>query len=291
LVLDAGNGAWSTLAPSLFEALGFVVHRLFCQVDGRFPNRAPDSARAANLSRLQMEVRNSKADVGIAWDGDGDRVSFVDNDGNFVSADEISMFIARKLLSGRPGERVTYDIKLSDAFRRVVLSLQGIPLIERSGHTFLKRRVIESHCLLGCEISGHYFFRELHGGDDGLFAALHIVELLQNGKCFAQLRQELPRFYITPDLRLPAEDAAYETVVMRLRKTLQPASEIEVDGVRIETDEGFTLVRRSVTEPVITIRMEGFSQESLQALMNKVKSSLIEFSQAIQTQISQESKT
>lgn len=288
LVLDAGNGAWSSLAPPIFENLGFSVHPLFCEADGHFPNRAPDSARAANLTRLRSEIKTLQADVGIAWDGDGDRVAFLDNRGTFVSADEISMMMARKLLTGRPGEKVAYDIKLSDMFRKIVLELSGIPLVERSGHTFLKRRVIDDHCLFGCEVSGHYFFRELRGGDDGVFAALHVLELLQNGKRFDELRQELPRLHVTPDLRLTISGDLYDSIIERLRKRLKPSAELAIDGLRMETADGFILVRRSVTEPAITIRIEGHTDDSLRDLIDTCSSALSEFSETIRTQIQEE---
>ncbi len=288
LVLDAGNGAWAELAPPIFENLGFPVDRLFCDIDGTFPNRSPDCARSANLTRLRATVRASKADVGIAWDGDGDRVAFVDNLGKFVSADEISMLLARKLLAGRPGEKVAYDLKLSAVFRKIILEMGGTPLIERSGHTFLKRRVIGDHCLFGCEISGHYFFRELQGGDDGMFAALHVLELIQNGRSLAELRQELPRMYMTPDLRLPIRAHEYDSIIHRLRQSVRPLDEATIDGVRMQTNDGFVLVRRSVTESAITIRIEGLTEPSLQNLVDVCSSALPEFSHAILAQILQE---
>ncbi|MFN7994319.1 MAG: phosphomannomutase/phosphoglucomutase [Bryobacteraceae bacterium] len=288
LVLDPGNGAWAELAPPVFERLGFAVDCLFCEIDGNFPNRPPDCARSANLVKLRTAVRANKADMGIAWDGDGDRVAFVDHHGKFVSADEISMLLARKLLAGRTGEKVAYDLKLSAVFRKVVLEMGGIPLTERSGHTFLKRRVIGDHCLLGCEISGHYFFRELHGGDDGMFAALQLLELLQEGRSLAELRQELPGMHMTPDLRLPLQADEYDSIILRIRQAVHPDEETAIDGVRMQTEDGFVLVRRSVTEPVITMRIEGLTALSLQKLVDRCASALPEFTEAIFAQILQE---
>ena len=288
LVLDPGNGAWSELAPLIFEKLGFPVDRLFCEIDGSFPNRSPDCARSANLAKLKAAVRANKADVGIAWDGDGDRVAFVDDLGKFVSADEVSMLLARKLLAGRPGEKVAYDLKLSAVFRKVVQDIGGTPLVERSGHTFLKRRVIADHCLLGCEISGHYFFRELHGGDDGMFAAMHLLELIQDGSSLAELRHGLPQVYMTPDLRLPIQAGDYDAIIVRIRQAVAPREEMAVDGIRMQTEHGFVLVRRSVTEPVITMRIEGATESSLQTLVDLCVSALPEFRDTIAGQILQE---
>jgi phosphomannomutase len=288
LVLDAGNGAWAELAAPIFERLGFAVDRLFCEIDGRFPNRPPDCSRPANLASLRSVVRANGADVGIAWDGDGDRVAFIDNLGNFVTADEIAILLARKLLAGRPGEKVAYDLKLSEVLRKIVFEMGGTPLMERSGHTFLKRRVISDHCLLGCEISGHYFFRELQGGDDGVFAALCLLELLQDGRSLAELRRELPSIYITPDLRLPIRAGADDSVIHRLRAAVRPREEIAIDGIRMETNDGFILVRRSVTEPAVTIRIEGLTEHSLESLVKLCSAALPEFSQAISEQVSQQ---
>jgi phosphomannomutase / phosphoglucomutase len=285
VVLDAGNGAWSELAPPIFETFGFAVERLFCEIDGTFPNRPPDCSRAANLTSLSSAVRAGGADVGIAWDGDGDRVAFVDDRGNFVSADEIAMLLARKLLAGRPGEKVAYDLKLSEVFRKIVLEAGGMPLMERSGHTFLKRRVIGDHCILGCEISGHYFFRELQGGDDGLFAALCLLELLQEGRSLAELRAELPPMYITPDLRLPLAPGADDSILQRLRSAAHPREEIAIDGIRMETEDGFILARRSVTEAAITLRIEGLTGHSLTTLVALCKTALPEFRQSISQQL------
>jgi phosphomannomutase len=269
VVLDAGNGAWSELAPPSFEGLGFHVHRLFCSIDGSFPNRSPDCARPASLAALKHEVVRTGAHLGIAWDGDGDRVAFVDGAGSWVSPDEVSALMIRELVSREPGAVVVYDIKLAGIVRQSTVERGGRPMVERSGYTFIKRAMIEQQALFGCEVSGHYFFRELHGGDDGLFAALLMAELLRrHGRSLANLRRTLPPFYVTPDLRIPWELVDYAEVVKRLRAAFPQARESTLDGIRWETPEGYVLARESVTEPVVTVRLEGRREDSLQRLID-----------------------
>jgi phosphomannomutase len=286
VVLDAGSGAWSALAPRWFEELGFRVHKLFCEVDGKFPHRSPDCARPASLAGLMQEVVDSGAELGIAWDGDGDRVAFVDGRGSIVSTDEISSLIAQSLVSQERGSKVVYDIKLSDLVRQTVERAGGRAIMERSGHAFIKRTMIEQDALFGCEASGHYFFRELHGGDDGLFAALMMTDLLKRrGVRLADLRRSLPPIYVTPDLRIPAEILSFAEITRRLRAAFNSARETSVDGIRLETSLGSVLARESVTEPVVTMRLEGSSEKSLRRLIAACLEALSEVSQEIAGQI------
>jgi phosphomannomutase len=286
VVLDAGNGAWSRLAPDVFAACGIEAHRLYCEIDGTYPNRVPDCARPAALQALQSQVLETHSQLGIAWDGDGDRVAFVDETGSFVSSDEVSALLIRHLLASEPGAPVVFDIKLSSLVRRTVLECGGLPLIERSGHTFLKRRMINEDCLFGCEASGHYFYRELHGGDDGLFSALLMTELLADEGPLAGLRASLPPFFVTPDLRLPSSALPYQEFVRRLRERFPGVPETTIDGVRLETPDGSLLVRESVTEPVVTMRLESSSLEALRALLSTCQSVLPEVASEIARQTS-----
>jgi phosphomannomutase len=285
VVLDAGNGTWSELAPQVFERLGFEVTPLFCEIDGRFPNRSPNCALAENLGALCRKVREAKADLGIAWDGDGDRVAFVDGAGRVVSADQTSMLLARHLV--HPGERVVYDIKLSDALRREIASLGGVPVMERSGHTFLKRRMIREGCALGCEGSGHFFFRELGGGDDGLFCALTVAGIVAENAPLDVLVARLPAIHMTDDVRVPPEILPYHEMADRLGKTFPRAERSTLDGLRLATGEGFVLVRPSVTEPVSTLRIEGLTRAALEHLARQCLAALPELSLELQEHFSE----
>jgi phosphomannomutase len=292
LVLDPGNGAWSELAPRLLKVLGFRVHCLFCDIDGTFPNRPPDCARPANLKALKQEVVRVGAQLGIAWDGDGDRVAFVDDSGSVVSSDEVSTLMIRELVPSQENARVVYDIKLSDMVRRAILESGGHPLIERSGHAFIKRTLIEQQCIFGCEASGHYFFRELQGGDDGLFAALVFLEILaRRGVSLADLRKSLTPIFVTPDLRLPAKILAFEEIAGRLRDLYTNSPGTTIDGLRLETDDGFILVRKSVTEPVVTMRLEGFSRDQFRHLVEITLETFPEVAGEISAQIDQVGKS
>ena len=285
VVLDAGNGAWSKLAPRIFEELGIQFHRLYCDLDGTYPNRSPDCARPAALEGLKSEVVKTHSKLGIAWDGDGDRVAFVDETGSFVTSDEVSSLLIRRLLANQAGARVVFDIKLSSLVRRTVLECGGVPVVERSGHAFIKRKMIEEECLFGCEASGHYFYRELRGGDDGLFSALLMTELVAKAGSLRELRNSLAPFFMTPDLRLPSSALPYSEFVRRLRQLFCGARETTIDGLRIETPEGSLLVRESVTEPVVTMRLEGSSAEALGKLLAACHSTFPEVSIEIARQM------
>jgi len=285
VVLDAGNGAWSELAPRIFEELGIQFHRLYCDLDGTYPNRSPDCACPAALEALKSEVMKTHSMLGIAWDGDGDRVAFVDETGSFVTSDEVSSLLIRRLLANQAGARVVFDIKLSSLVRRTVLECGGVPVVERSGHAFIKRKMIEEECLFGCEASGHYFYQELRGGDDGLFSALLMTELVAKAGSLRELRNSLAPFFVTPDLRLPSSVLPYSEFVRRLRQLFRGARETTIDGLRFETPEGSLLVRESVTEPVVTIRLEGSSAEALRKLLAACHSTFPEVSVEIGRQI------
>ena len=281
LVLDPGNGAWSELAPRIFTELGLHFRCLNCDVDGTYPNRAPDCARPAALTALRTEVTHTGSRLGIAWDGDGDRVAFVDETGSFVTSDEVAALLIRRLLKTHGGAPVVFDIKLTSIVRRTVIECGGVPITERSGHAFIKRRMIEDDCLFGCEGSGHYFYRELGGGDDGLFSALAMIELVAEAGSLHEIRQSLPAIFATPDVRLPASVLPYAEFERRLRKAFRSARETTIDGLRLETPQGSVLVRESVTEPVVTMRLEGSSAESLRSLLETCRATFPELSSEI----------
>jgi len=276
VVLDAGNGAASEIGPALFESLGFRVERLFCDIDGRFPNRPPDSAVAANLTALCGKVRDTGARLGIAWDGDGDRVAFVDESGGVASADEMAVLLVRHLSPSAQGRRVVYDLKLSDLVRREAERAGLVPCMERSGHAFIKSRMIRERCVLGCEASGHYFFDELDGGDDGMFGALLVADMVARGGVLGELRRTVPPVFATPDIRLRGGALTFAEAAARLHALPGIVGEVTIDGLRVETADGFILIRSSVTETALTLRMEGRDAASLARLRSACLSALPE---------------
>ncbi len=267
IVLDSGNGTWGPLAPRLLRDLGYAVVELFSEVDGRFPNRPPNPAIASNLTALCAAVRAHGAALGAAYDGDGDRVAFVDERGAPVDNDRVIVLFAREALAQNPGATIVYDQKCSDVVREEISRHGGVPRIEKSGHTFIKTTFLQTHAAYAGELSGHHFFMQV-GGDDALIGSLRMAELIQaSGQTLSQLVAEIPRYPITPDLRLRVAPGDADAILGALKHNLRDVLEIsEMDGVRARFSDGWGMARASVTEPAITLRFEGRTPESLERI-------------------------
>lgn len=264
LVMDCCDGASSLTAPQTAQALGYRVEKLFCGVDGSFPNRDPNPAVYTNLTALQAAVKASRSDLGVAFDGDGDRVVFVDEQGRVIPSEEILVLLIRSTM--KPGESVVYDLKSSGIVAREAQALGGTALMERSGHAFIKRRFLENDSVLAGEISGHFFFREL-GYDDGLYAAMKVAAILErSGKRMSQLLASIAPMPITPDMRIPVAYDAQQRILDRMAEAGKKGKVSFLDGVRVELDEGWILVRKSVTEEAVTVRMQAKSMEDMDKL-------------------------
>jgi phosphomannomutase/phosphoglucomutase len=272
VVVDAGNGCYARIAPQVLRELGYEVVELYCEPDGRFPGRLPNPAVPANLKSLCESVVQSGADLGAAFDGDGDRVVFVDEQGRVVESDCSIVLFARYLLRRGPGE-VVYDLKCSSVVAEEVRRAGGLPVMEKSGHAFIKTTLLRRKALLGGEISGHFFFGEL-GRDDGLYAALLMLKIVaEEGRGLAALADTVPRYPITPDIRLSCPPEEAQAIVRELEQAFARDTDCEVstlDGVRIAWPDGWALVRPSVTEPLITLRFEAHSQERLAQIQDIV---------------------
>jgi phosphomannomutase len=212
----------------------------------------------------------------------------VDGTGAFISPDQISIILTRFLLRNRPNEKVVYDVKLSFQLAKAVRDAGGVALLERSGHAFLKRRMIEGHCIVGCEASGHYFYRELRGGDDGLFTALLFTEAIATDGSARSLISNVPAIYATPDLRMPNSIVPYALAESRLRARFPEAEQVRVDGCRFDLPCGTVLIRQSVTEPAITMRIEGISREALSQLISECKVAIPEVAALLQVNTDKE---
>jgi phosphomannomutase len=273
VVLDAGNGAWSEIAPEIFRLLGFHVECISCVADGNFPDRSPDCSRASNLTRLCAAVAEEPNSIGIAWDGDGDRVAFVDEEGSFVSPDEIALLLAAAGLeernqAGASGSKIVVDVKCSDLVRRAIEGYRGVALLERTGHAFMRGRMVAEQALMGLDACGHYFFAEINGGDDGLFAAFFVLDLLQKqAQPLSHLRRALPRIHATPEMRIPTTLLAFPSAAEALRSAFSGARIMETDGLRLVMDEGVVLLRESGTEPVLSLTIEGFDTVSHERIL------------------------
>jgi phosphomannomutase/phosphoglucomutase len=272
VVVDAGNGCYARVAPQVLRALGYQVLELFCEPDGGFPGRPPNPAVAANLKVLCETVVRSGADLGAAFDGDGDRVVFVDEQGRVVESERSIVLFARHLLRRGPGE-VIYDLKCSSVVPEEVRRAGGLAVMEKSGHAFIKTTLLRRKAVLGGEISGHYFFGDL-GGDDGLYAALLMLRILaEDGRGLAGLADTVPRYPITPDMRLPCPPQEAQMIVQELERGFAQEAGCQVstlDGVRITWPDGWALIRPSVTEPLITLRFEAHNQARLAQIQEDV---------------------
>ena len=255
VVLDCGNGAASEVAPRLFTKLGHDVSRLFCSFDGSFPNRSPNPSVEKNLSALKEKVLVESADLGIAFDGDGDRAIFVDNKGRFCEPEKSFVILLGHYLQ-KTTSTVVYDAKSSSIVKKAIESLGSIPLMERSGHAFMKTTFLKNKSVLAGEVSGHYFFGEL-GFDDGIYAAIKMAEIVaESKKSMSELIDDIESTIITPDIRIGMSPNRVESILGYLKKYAQKYQASFLDGVRIEFSKGWILARKSVTEPCITIRLE-----------------------------------
>ena len=269
IILDCGNGCYSELAPGVLRDFGYRVEELFCTPDGGFPNRHPNSAVAEHLHELRRRVVAEGADLGIAFDGDGDRVSFVDDKGRFLSSDKAIIILSRHILADNPNQKVVHDLKCSSVVAESVSQAGGVPVPERSGHAFIKARMISEDAAFGGEVSGHYFYRELHGGDDGLYTALVMADILSgSGRKLSEISDAVPEYVTTPDIRIPF-DGDREQIIERIASRFAPEEVSRLDGVKINFGDGWGLARVSVTEPAITLRFEAVSENRLREIVGQ----------------------
>ena len=271
VVVDAGNGSMWQMAPAVLRACGQDVVELYCTPDGRFPNRDPNPSVPAHLRELCRRVVETGAALGVAYDGDGDRAIFVDRRGRILPADHVLVLLLRHMLRLHPGGGVVYDLKSSSVVADETRAAGGRPLMEKSGHAFIRRRLILEHAVLGGEVSGHYFFGAL-GGDDALYATLLLLRALDDlGLELAEAIDTVPSYPITPDLRLPCDSARARRILDDLQAAFADHPIERLDGVRVQFPSGWALARTSVTEPLLTLRFEAHSQAELAAIQRQVR--------------------
>jgi phosphomannomutase / phosphoglucomutase len=277
VVVDAGNGIAGSFAPELLRRLGCEVDELYCDSDGSFPNHLPDPEMEENVRHLVGRVREIRADVGIAYDGDADRVGVIDERGRRHEADLILALLARDLLRRHPGAPVVFDVKCSQILVDDIRAHGGRPIMWKTGHSHLKRKMREDGILLGGEVSGHMFFGEnWYGVDDGILASCKLLELVaRDGRPVSAHFDTLPHLVATPELKAPCADDRKFPLVEELAREFRARYEtVEIDGVRIIFPEGWGLVRASNTNPYLTLRFEARSQTALDAMMGEVYAAL-----------------
>ena len=269
VVVDCGNGSYSYLAPYLLEKLGYQVIPLFCEPDGRFPNRPPNPSQPENLKHLSSVVVSTSATAGIAFDGDGDRVVFVSNDGTVLEGEYGMIFFIREHLTRFPApQKFIYDFKCSSVVAQEIQKIGGIPIPERSGHAYIKNRLIQEKALMAGELSGHYFFQELKR-DDGLYAAgLFLFYLSTMSLSLSDYLKTFPSFATTPDIRIPIKGR--EKLLALLAEAPLEGQISRQDGLRVTWEDGWALIRPSVTEPMYTLRFEGKTKEDLPHLVHRL---------------------
>jgi len=279
LAIDCGNGVAGAFAPALFRRLGCEVTELFCEVDGTFPNHHPDPARPENLNDLSAALKRTDAEIGFAFDGDGDRLGVVTKDGSIIYPDRQMMLYAADVLSRNPGATVIYDVKSTRNLGPWIESHGGKPLLWKTGHSLIKAKLQETGALLAGEMSGHVFFKERwFGFDDALYVGARLLEILARHADPSALLNALPDAIATPELHLHCAEGENYTLIDRLQKQAKfpdAVRVIDIDGLRVEYADGFGLMRSSNTTPIIVLRFEADSTAAIERIQAQFRAALL----------------
>jgi phosphomannomutase/phosphoglucomutase len=278
IAIDCGNGVAGMLAPRLYRRLGCEVTELYCEVDGRFPNHHPDPAQPKNLAELIQTVKTGDAELGLAFDGDGDRLGVVTKDGEIIFADRQLMLLAKDVLSRNPGAQIIYDVKSTRLLAPWIERHGGRPLIWKTGHSLIKAKLKETGALLAGEMSGHTFFKERwYGFDDALYGGARLLEVLSRERNASAVLKSLPNAPSTPELHWALAEGEPHRLVEKLQASKPfPGAErvLTIDGVRVEYADGFGLARASNTTPVIVLRFEADNDAALERIKKQFRAAL-----------------
>ncbi len=278
IVIDCGHGAAGAIAEKLFTSLGCQVSMMFDEVDGKFPDHHPDPGNPENLQALIKAVQSQGADLGIAFDGDADRLGVVDSKGNIINPDRLLMVLAADLLMRNPGADILYDVKSSKSLAGHILAAGGNPVMWKSGHSLMKAKMKETGALLAGEFSGHVFYKERwYGFDDGLYTAARLLEILSaEGRSSAEVFAQLPNLLSTPEINLPVPEGMQQNIIATIQEQtlvlFGDAKVIDIDGIRAEYEHGWGLVRASNTTPSLTLRFEADDADSLKEIKQSFRS-------------------
>jgi len=279
VVVDAGNGAAGELGPRVLEAIGVDVEPLYCEIDGTFPNHHPDPSELHNLEDLVNMVQRLGADLGIAFDGDGDRLGVVTRSGENIYPDRLLMLFAADVLERNPGAMILYDVKCSGRLPGYILRHGGSPLMWKTGHSLIKAKMRETGAELAGEMSGHFFFGERwFGFDDGIYAAARLVEILSaRAEPPEDVLAALPNGVSTPEIKVDAPNGDPHAFVERFRAAAQfeNARASTIDGLRVDFADGWGLVRASNTTPVLVMRFDADSEEALKRIQGEFRAQLL----------------
>ncbi|KRC26442.1 MULTISPECIES: phosphomannomutase/phosphoglucomutase [unclassified Acidovorax] len=284
IVVDCGNGIAGATAPGIFRALGCEVIELFSEVDGNFPNHHPDPSKPENLRDLIAALQGSDAELGLAFDGDGDRLGIVTRDGVNIFPDRQMMLFAQDVLSRVPGGNILFDVKCTQRLAPAIAAAGGVPVMFKTGHSLIKARMKELDSPLGGEMSGHIFFKERwYGFDDGTYAGCRLLEILSRHADPSAVLNALPTSFSTPELNVACAEGEPHRLTAELQALAagsfsEPAKVNTIDGLRVDWPDGFGLIRASNTTPVLVLRFEGHTEEALArieaamlALLHRVK--------------------
>ncbi len=269
IVVDSGNGIPGATSPDILRALGCEVVEMYSEVDGNFPNHHPDPSKPENLAELIHKVKATKAELGIAFDGDGDRLGLVTKGGNIIYPDRQLMLLARDVLSRNPGGTVIFDVKCSQRLPVVIREAGGVPLMFKTGHSLIKAKMREVGAPISGEMSGHIFLGERwYGFDDAMYTAARMLEILSRSDDPSAVLDALPTSFSTPELNVPCAEGEPHKLVLELQAVAKfPGAEIStIDGLRADYDDGFGLIRASNTTPVLVMRFEGHTPQALERI-------------------------
>lgn len=285
VVIDCGNGVAGAYAPAIFQALGCEVEPLFCEVDGHFPNHHPDPVEAKNLQDVIGALQSGTAEIGIAFDGDGDRLGVVTRSGQIIRSDRQLMLFVEDILSQQPGSQVVFDVKSSRYLAPWIRQHGGKPVIWKTGHSLMKAKIKETGAAIGGELSGHLFFNDCVAGtprwfgfDDGLYSAARLLELVSRSPDANALLEALPDSLNTPELQIAMQEGEPHALIAQLQQSAQFPGAVEVitiDGLRVEYADCFGLIRASNTTPVLTLRFEADDNAALTRIQQTFKQLLL----------------
>jgi phosphomannomutase/phosphoglucomutase len=260
VVLDCGNGSAGEIAPKLIRALGYEVIELYCEIDGNFPNHHPDPGKIDNLQDLIEAVKENSADLGIAFDGDGDRLGVVTEKGEIIFPDQLMMIFAKDVLTNHPGRKIVFDVKCTNLLSEIINEAGGIPIMSPTGHFHIKNTLKKTNAPLAGEMSGHIFFNDQwYGFDDGHYSAFRLLEIMNcRDVPLSEILNQLPKAFSTPELNISVEEEKkFEIVKDFLNKAqFEGGSKITIDGLRVDFDDGWGLMRASNTTPKLVLRFE-----------------------------------
>ena len=267
--IDCGNGAAGVVAKKVYEKLGCNVVELFGELDGSFPNHHPDPSRIENMQDLIDSVKNNDSSIGLAFDGDADRLGVISPDGEMIYPDRQMILFARQVIQSRPNAKVVFDVKCSKLLSDEILKLGGEPLICKTGHTFIKQKIRQTGAQIGGEMSGHIFFNDRWPGyDDGIYAGARMLEIVAASE--NNIFINIPNMVSTPEINIPADDDKKFKIVDEFieNSKFTEANIVDIDGIRVEFKKGWGLLRASNTSPVLVLRFEAETKEALENIKN-----------------------